>query len=256
MKKVRGKIEWMADKPNEYQGQLQLSIKVNGQFYNFHETEEKLLKLATRLKKGFEVELDVELNIIRNVEVLSDAVEQEPAKRGSFQDQLERVNYKTLTDQANKMGLVSMKVRPMLEFSNVALKTACFKATATIRKNVVIDGVITPRDFIYEDVGDACGLEESEGGNIEQKSIRNAWIRMASTRAQVRALKQATNNMEVAEEELPSATIEDAETNVDKKVEEFKKNEIAKGIEEVTKESKLNVEEIKIADEPKASKKK
>ena len=239
-KKVRGKIEWMADKPNEYQGQLQLSIKVNGQFYNFHETEEKLLKLAKTLKKGFEVELSVELNIIRNIEILSDKVESAPEKRGSFQDQLEKVNYKTLTDQANKMGLVSMKVRPMLEFSNVALKTACFKATATITKNVVIDGVIIPRDFIYEDVGDACGLEPEQGGNIEQKSIRNAWIRMASTRAQVRALKQATNNMEVAEEELPSGTLEDAETNPDKKVEE-----------------KLDVEEIKITyEKPKSPKKK
>lgn len=220
MKKVRGKIEWMADKPNEYQGQPQFSIKVNGQFYNFHDTEEKLLKLSTRLKKGFEVELSVELNIIRNVEVLSDKVEPEPAKRGSFQDQLEKVNYKTLTDQAHKLGLKHMKVEFVPELSNAAMKTACFKATATMKRMVEINKKQEPRFEVYEDFGDACGLEESEGGNIEQKSIRNAWIRMASTRAQVRALKQATNNMEVAEEELPGATIEDAETKPDKKAEE------------------------------------
>jgi len=239
MKKVRGKIEWMAEKPNEYQGQLQLSIKVKGQFYNFHETEEKLLKLATRLKKGFEVELDVELNIIRNVKVLSDAVEQEPAKKGSFQDQLERVNYKTLEAQAHKIGLVKMEVEFVPELSNAAMMTACFKATATIRKNVGQNGAIEHIYQTFEDYGDACGLDEKSGGNIDQPTIRNAWIRMASTRAQVRALKQATNNMEVAEEELPSGTIEDAETKPDKKVEE----------------KKLDVEEIKIADEkPKASK--
>ena len=241
MKKVRGKIEWMADKPNKYQGQLQLNIKVNGQFYNFHETEEKLLKLATRLKKGFEVELSVELNIIREIEVLSDAVEKEPAKKGSFQDQLEKVNYKTLEDQAHKIGLVRMQVEFVPELSNATLMTACFKATATIRKNVGKDGAIEYIHQIFEDYGDACGLDEKSGGNIDQPSIRNAWIRMASTRAQVRALKQATNNMEVAEEELPSATIEDAATKPEKKAEE----------------SKLDVEEIKIADEEsKPSKKK
>lgn len=240
IKKVRGKIEWIADKPNMYEGQMQLSIKVNGQFYNFHDTEEKLLKLATRLKKGFEVELSVELNIIRNIEVLSDKVEAEPAKRGSFQDQLERVNYKTLENQAHKIGIVGMKVELVPELSNGLMMTACFKATVTIRKNIGKDGAI---EFIYqtfEDFGDACGLDEKSGGNIDQPSTRNAWIRMASTRAQVRALKQATNNMEVADEELPSGTIEDAATKPDKKVEE-----------------KPDVEETKIADEkPKASKKK
>ncbi len=211
MKKVRGKIEWMADKPNEYQGQLQLSIKVDGQFYNFHDTEEKLLKLITRLKKGFEVELSVELNIIKDIEVLSDVVEKEPRK-GSFQDQLEKVNYKTLTDQAHKLGLKYMKVEFVPELSDAALKTACFKATAVMEIKKVVSGREEITHKVYEDYGDACGLEESDGGNIEQKSIRNAWIRMASTRAQVRALKQATNNMEVADEELPSGTIEDAET--------------------------------------------
>lgn len=245
MKKVRGKIEWMADKPNEYQGQLQLSIKVNGQFYNFHDTEEKLLKLATRLKKGFEVELSVELNIIRNVEVLSDAVEKEPAKKGSFQDQLERVNYKTLTDQAHKIGLKHMKVELVPELSDISKKTACFKATAHMKRMVEVNGKQESRFEIYEDFGDACGLEESEGGNIEQKSIRNAWIRMASTRAQVRALKQATNNMEVAEEELPSADLEDAATKPEKETKEVDKK---------VEQSKLDVEEIKIADEESTSK--
>lgn len=244
MKKVRGKIEWMAEKPSEYQGQPQLSIKVNGQFYNFHETEEKLLKLATRLKKGFEVELSVELNIIRNINVISDVIEKAPAKKGSFQDELGRVNYKTLTNQAHKIGLVSMSVEFVPELSDVSKKTACFKATAKMRVNFNNN---EEKDFMvktYEDYGDACGLEESEGGNIEQKTIRNAWIRMASTRAQVRALKQATNNMEVADEELPSGSIEDAETKPDKEAK----------IEEIVDEE-LDVEHIKIADEkPKASK--
>lgn len=243
MKKVRGKIEWLADKPNEYQGQPQLSMKVNGEFYNFHDTEDKLLNLVARLKKGFEVELSVELNIIRKIEVLSDVVEQAPAKRGSFQDQLERVNYKTLEAQAHKIGMVSMKVEPVPGFSNVELKTACFKATVMIRKLVTAEEAPDFKEYVYqtfEDFGDACGLDESAGGNIDQPSTRNAWIRMASTRAQVRALKQATNNMEVAEEELPSGTIEDAATRPDKEVEE----------------KKLDVEEIKIADEPKASKNK
>jgi hypothetical protein len=210
MKKVRGKIDWIADKPNKYQDQLQLSIKVNGAFYNFHETEEKLKSLLNRLKKGFEVELSVELNIIKDIEVLNDKVEQ--SAKGSFKDQLDKVNYKTLTDQAHKIGLVSMDVEFVPELSNVLMKTACFKATATIRKNVGVNGSIEIIHQTYVDFGDACGLKEEEGGNIEQKTIRNAWIRMASTRAQVRALKQATNNMEVAEEELPSGTIEDAAT--------------------------------------------
>ncbi len=216
MKKVRGKIEWIANAPNEYQGQAQLSIRVNDTFYNFQDTEDKLKNLLAKLKKGFEVELSVELNIIKGIEILSDKVEPEPPKKGSFQDQLERVNYKTLTDQAHKIGLVSMNVEFVPELSNKSMMMACFKATAIIRKNIGKDGAIEIIHQTFVDFGDACGLEESQGGNIDQKTIRNAWIRMASTRAQVRALKQATNNMEVAEEELPSGTIEDAATTPSK----------------------------------------
>ena len=80
------------------------------------------------------------------------------------------------------------------------MKTACFKATVSISKEVEEDGEKKTIVQTFEDYGEACGLTTEEGGNIDSVQIRSAWIRMASTRALVRALRQATNNMETVDE--------------------------------------------------------
>jgi len=150
------------------------------------------LELIRKTLKGAEVEFENRLGTCIDFKVLK-VTENKP----SFQDQLEKVNYKTLMAQAHKIGLISTKVELCPELTDMSKKTATFKATVTIQQNGEIAQV-------FEDFGEACGLDKKDGGNIDQEQIKCAWIRMGSTRALVRALRQATNNMEVAEEELPS----------------------------------------------------
>lgn len=150
------------------------------------------LELIRKTLKGAEVEFENRLGTCIDFKVLK-VTENKP----SFKDQLDKVNYKTLMAEAHKIGLISTKVELCPELTDFAKKTATFKATIVIKQ----DGP----EQTFEDFGEACGLSKQDGGNIDQESIKCAWIRMASTRALVRALRQATNNMEVAEEELPTS---------------------------------------------------
>ena len=209
-KRVEGKIDWLPSEPNEYpkgSGEYNIGIKVHNEFYNQYDTFDKLKKLLTRIKVGFEVRLDVIGNKIEVLEVISDKVEKSN-KPGSFAEQLEKVNYKTLMNKAHQIGLQSTKVELVTELTDISKKQACFKATVTIaRKTINEDKSEEIQYQVFEDYGEACGLETKDGGNIDSKQIRSAYIRMASTRALVRALRQACNNMETAEEELPSGEL-------------------------------------------------
>ena len=149
------------------------------------------LELIRKTLKGAEVEFENRLGTCIDFKVLK-VTENKP----SFKDQLDKINYKTLMAEAHRTGLISTKVELCPELTDFAKKTATFKATVVIKQ----DGP----EQTFEDFGEACGLDKQDGGNIDQESIKCAWIRMASTRALVRALRQATNNMEVADEELPS----------------------------------------------------
>jgi len=204
MSEVTGKIQWLPDAPTEYpvkSGDFNIGVKIKGAFYNLHDEYKKLESTLKRLKKGYEIKIDVENNKITNLEVISDKVEEEtkPNRKPSLVEQLEKVNYKTLMNEAHRIGIVSTSVELVPELTNVEKKTACFKATVIINTD---KGLQT-----FEDFGEACGLDTEQGGNIDSVQIRSAWIRMASTRALVRALRQATNNMETAEEELPDGKL-------------------------------------------------
>lgn len=157
------------------------------------ENKVMLENIRTQLK-GAEVEFENRLGTCVDFKILKVASKTE--EKPSFKDQLDKVNYKTLMAEAHKIGLISTKVELCPELSNFEKKTATFKATVVICRD--------KQEQTFEDFGEACGLTPVEGGNIDQESIRCAWIRMGSTRALVRALRQATNNMEVAAEELPS----------------------------------------------------
>lgn len=129
------------------------------------------------------------------------------AASGSLAKQLEKVNYKTLMAEAHKIGIQSTSVELVPELTNMSEKKACFKAVVIIaRKTVTKQSTEEIQYQTFEDYGEACGSDNEEG-NIDSKQIRPAYIRMASTRALVRALRQATNNMETAEEEMPDGKL-------------------------------------------------
>lgn len=162
-------------------------------WYNVTGEKEQLEDLVKAVvSKGNTIEFEYNNGVVGSLKLIARSTE-----KPSFKDQLDKVNYKTLMAEAHKIGLISTKVELCPELSNFEKKTATFKATVVIRRE-------DSQEQTFEDFGEACGLSKEEGGNIDQEQIRCAWIRMASTRALVRALRQATNNMEVAAEELPS----------------------------------------------------
>ena len=191
MKEVTGKIEWLADKPNMYQGQMQLSMKVNGTFYNFHDTEEKLVKLVGRLKKGFEVKLDVELNIIKNIEVISDKVE-EAKKEGGLDD---LTTFEELLSDAHDKFDGNFSVETEMISHDATAKNAVFKATVKV-KQLAEEDEDGNKDFEnhYQAYGDA---DQLNCGNM----VKMHYLRMAETRAIARALRWATNNAKCSTEE-------------------------------------------------------
>ncbi len=128
---------------------------------------------------------------------------------GSLADQLAKVNYKTLMAEAHKIGIRSTSVELVPELTNMSEKKACFKATVVIaRKTIDTETKVETIDFqTFEDYGEACGSDVKGEANIDSENIRPAYIRMASTRALVRALRQATNNMETADEEMPEGKL-------------------------------------------------
>jgi hypothetical protein len=192
-----GKITWIGE-IQKHLGDLNLGLRIHNYdgFLNIFKTQEELEAIKSSLQKGFEVKVDFEGNTINHLEIINATVEKPEAKKGSFQEQLDKVNYKTLMGEAHRLGIQSTSVEIVPELTNIDKKMACFKATVVLK-----DGKS------FEDFGEACGAEKKDGGNIQSAEIALAYIRMASTRALVRALRQATNNMETAEEEMPNGEL-------------------------------------------------
>lgn len=200
MTEIIGKITWIGTvKP--YQGDWSLGLRIDSKddFLNIYRQEDKkqeLESIASSLEKGFEVKLQVDGKIITNLEILK-ITPQKPGKTlGTLKEQLEKVNYKTLMKEAHRLKIKSTKVELVPELTDISKKMACFKAT-----------VVMESGQVFEDFGEACGASKAEGGNITSPEIALAYIRMASTRALVRVLRQATCNMETADEEMPDGKL-------------------------------------------------
>lgn len=67
---MKAVIDWAADKPTEYQGKEQFSVKINGAFYNCVENISEFSKL---LKKGNEIEFKANGNIISDIKLVKKA---------------------------------------------------------------------------------------------------------------------------------------------------------------------------------------
>ena len=120
-----------------------------------------------------------------------DAKPEESKKTGSWADEI--TNFETLLKDAHKKFPKMLEIRtevlqdgngsPMIDFEK---KRAVFKATVTVDGN------------LFE------GHGETTVENISGDTAKS-WMRIAETRAIVRALRWATNNATCAEEEKPES---------------------------------------------------
>jgi len=109
-------------------------------------------------------------------------------------------NFKELLNTAHEKGLASISTEMIsVDWEK---KTALFKA----KVNMVRGDDKLESYKSYEAFGDAT--QE----NIDSDKVKKSWIRMAETRAICRALRWATNNAAVAEEELDTGDHEGLET--------------------------------------------
>jgi len=176
-KTIQGKIDWIAEEPNEYpagSGQLNLNMKIQGNFYNRDGEKAELESLRKKLAKGYEIKILVDGQKIQSIEVISDKVEK---SEGKWEDDM--VTFETLLTKAHEL---KKKFSIYTEMLNVDLekKYALFKATVSI-----VDG-----DSIQTFIGHGDATNE----NVKGEHIKVHFIRMAETRAIVRALRWYTNN--------------------------------------------------------------
>lgn len=186
--KIKGKVKAVSG-PSEYEGVMQIGFVLEEdpkKWYNIH-GKEGLLKeiLKTMVKKGAEIEFELDAN--KNVTGLK--VIKEAPESGKWEDDI--VSFETLLTAAHKkakaegagLSIITTVIKdngkPMIDIVN---KTAFFKARVSLKDK---DGKVI-QSF------DGHGDTTSE--NVKGEHIMPHFIRMAETRAIVRALRWYTNN--------------------------------------------------------------
>jgi hypothetical protein len=157
-------------------------INCNGTWYNvLGSTAEAVNKLFNKdmYWKGNTVKVEVDdlenRTILKFISLIDSA---KPDRQDS-----DIVNLETLLNDAHSKGIKS--IHSDMIAHNDEKKSAIFKVSVTMQD-----------DKVFEAHGDADQV--NTGTNI-----KDAYIRMAESRALVRALRWATNNAGTAEEELP-----------------------------------------------------
>lgn len=160
-------------------------------WYNINGEVDHLQQLLqTTIKKGNTIEFDFDnfTNKVSNIRYVNFS---EPTKKEFKKPTKDEMNnLDDLLDSAHKKGLISIETE--LIHADYEKKTAVFKAVV---KGWVIDG---DKKFI----GTFTAHGDATVDNV-QNEIAKSWIRMAETRAIVRALRWYTNNAACSEEELP-----------------------------------------------------
>ena len=185
--------------PKDFNGKMQIGFTLKDDlkfWYNVSGEEDMLneLKKITLMKGGeIEFEYNEKKKEIGEITLLNKPKEEEKEKNWAdnmtnFEDLLKAAH----TQFKNRFEIKTELLRDgegnlML---NLEKKVAVFKATIKVWDET------TPGVFkIFEAHGDVTDE------NISGEKIKVHWIRMAETRAVVRALRFATNNAKVAEEE-------------------------------------------------------
>ena len=197
MKKIQGEVLAVSG-PREFDGTMQIGftlVENNSKWYNIPGEEKQLEEVKkTIVKKGAVISFgyEEETKDIEDLKLVS-----EPKKsNGDWTEDITKLedllsaahtNFKERFDIRTEL-VKDGAGNPLLDFEK---KYAVFKATVRVWSET------DPNTFqIFTGHGEVT--KENVVGSVAEKH----WIRMAETRAIVRALRWATNNAKVAEEEL------------------------------------------------------
>ncbi len=164
---------------NKAEGEIGFLTNEEDQHWYNIKADEKILDgvLEKLIKKGNKVEFELKNGYAENFKML------EEAKSSKWEDEI--VSFETLLTKAHGLkNHFSIKTK-MLEL-DVEKKFALFKARVIVSNGEIIDN---ERAFnVFEGHGDATD------SNVKGENIKPHFIRMAETRAIVRALRWYTNN--------------------------------------------------------------
>jgi len=185
--KIKGIIR-VATEPKEFNGVLQIGFTLKAEpdkWYNIPGKEEDLKKLrAESIIKGTELEFDIDNGQVSNVTVINKAKEGD-----KWEDDI--VNFETLLTAAHNKK-IPFSIKTEMITVDLEKKYALFKAQVIVSECKIKDFTVPSQ--VFEGHGDATA------DNVTGDFIKPHFIRMAETRAIVRALRWYTNNA-VAEEE-------------------------------------------------------
>lgn len=186
-----GKVRWVGE-IKEFQGVLQVGFQLEGdkRFFNHADTQEALEQLVkTFLPIGTSIsyKYDAETKKTSEFQVLVNAPKEtgfgsKKEKSGNWADDI--VNFETLLRAAHKKD-------PLFSIKTELLQVDWEK------KQALFKAIVTSGDKTQEFYGHGDSTQE----NIDSTAIKKHFIRMAETRAIVRALRWFTNIAECSEEE-------------------------------------------------------
>ena len=179
-----------------------LTEEEENHWYNVMAKPETLNKiLETVIGKGNLIEFEVENGFPKNFILKSKAPE-----RDGFSDDM--TTFKDLlADAHNKFDWISIKTE-MIQ-NDWEKQRAIFKATIETLDNKESKEMIQSFQAYGDATQDNCG-----------EMVKKHYIRMAETRAIVRALRWATNNAKAAEEETENGELPDRELTEEEMAEE------------------------------------
>lgn len=187
-KKIKGIVKLGPKNINEFQGNKQVSFQLedHDDWFCVQGPEEGLNVAMKMLVKGNQIEFDFENNLVTNIKVISEA----PKQTGNFSDDM--TNFEDLLSRAHEIYKERFEIKTEMITVDLEKKYALFKATVIVTHEIKSGEDI---ELYFEAHGDATI------DNLTSKMIQPHFIRMAETRAISRALRWATNNAKVAEEE-------------------------------------------------------
>jgi len=194
--------------PKEFMGVMQIGFTLMAdtkRWYNVQGEEEALIELREAVvTKGAEISFEYEEKGKQVGTITLVSLPKKDEKKGDWATEM--TSFKQLLASAHekfgeKMHMRSDFVRdengkPLVDFEK---KIAVFNAQVYIRRDA-------QNTQVFEAVGDAIG------DNVTGDKIKPHWLRMAQTRAYVRALRFATNDASVAIEETNEEENEVEET--------------------------------------------
>lgn len=181
---IKAVVEWAADKPTEYQGKEQFSVKIKGEFHNCVENISEFSKL---LKKGNLIEFKKNGNIISDIKLIKKAEVKAESNTVNISGK-EHMLYKGLLALAHKKD-----PNFSMEITESFVDDKMEKAWCKVR--------LTAVDKLGKAVQIFDGFGSSTPANTG-KMTESHPVEMAHTRAKGRALRDFVNIGVAMAEEL------------------------------------------------------